>query len=174
MPPLICSSYSDFREERALLCAHAYPPIYLLCAERGVAFSPIDPFLQLERPVYGRRHPEWQWTLTEPKHENPAAFMDELAWSRNTLLSFLVDAPHAKGCFFWIGAKYGWMPSGKLAAQARKVCAWVQGFYDDTGFDSASVHEMLLNRFVVEKIDQVVTAMPTIVRPAPCILHPAS
>ncbi len=30
--PLICTSYSDFREERALLRSQAYPALYALCA----------------------------------------------------------------------------------------------------------------------------------------------
>ena len=73
-------------QERALLRSDAYPAIYELCTNRGVAFCPIDPFLQLERPVYGRAEQEWQWSVTEPKDQNPAAFKDELAWSRDMLI----------------------------------------------------------------------------------------
>ena len=77
--PLICTSYNDFREERSLLRSE-FSSLYELCAERGVAFSPVDPFMQLERPEYGRGEREWQWTLTEPKDQNPAAWKDDLVW----------------------------------------------------------------------------------------------
>ena len=79
MRALICTSYNDFREERSLLRSE-FSSLYELCAERGVAFSPVDPFMQLERPEYGRGEREWQWTLTEPKDQNPAAWKDDLVW----------------------------------------------------------------------------------------------
>ena len=151
--PIVCSSYEDFREERALLCSLAYPEVHELCAERGVAFSPIEPFLQMEFPLYGRRRPPWQWALTDPESEPPPAFRDELAWSRTTLASLLAVAPKSNGCFLWVGAKYGWVPKGQLMAQVKKQFGWVNEFYHETGFDSASITEIVFNRFVVEKVD---------------------
>ena len=153
--PLICTPYYDFREERALLRTHTYKALYPVCADRGVAFSPIDPFFQLERPQYGRAERGWQWIETEPQHENPAAFKDELAWSKDMLVSFLVEIPYANAWLFWIGATYGWVPKGPHATAAKKACSWVHDFYEDTGFDTASITEMVYNRYVLEKIDQV-------------------
>ena len=42
-----------------------------------------------------------------------------------------------------------------MLTQAQKVCGWVSAFYDETGFDTASVTEMVYNRYVLEKIDQL-------------------
>ena len=156
--PLICTSYNDFREERSLL-RKEFASLYELCAERGVAFSPVEPFLQLERPEYGRGQREWQWTLTEPKDQNPAAWKDDLVWSRGMLISMLIDIVKCNAWLFWIGATYGWVPTGSLMAQAKKACAWVKSFYDETGFDTASVSEMVFNRYVLEKIDQLPTVL---------------
>jgi len=97
--------------------------------------------------------------LTEPKDQNPAAWKDDLVWSRVMLISMLIDISKCNAWLFWIGATYGWVPTGSLIFAAKKACAWVQSFYDETGFDTASVSEMVFNRYVLEKIDQLPTVL---------------
>ena len=39
--------------------------------------------------------------------------------------------------------------------QAKKALPWVQRFYDETAFDTASVTDIVYSRYVVDRVEQV-------------------
>ncbi|EKX53570.1 hypothetical protein GUITHDRAFT_132680 [Guillardia theta CCMP2712] len=154
--PLIFTTYQDFREERMLLLNESFPSLHQMCCDRGVAFCPVDPFLQIyDQTTQGRGPQAWQWV----GFGEEAMLDDELVQSKSMLMCSMEDVKETNVWLFFVGGRYGWVPPAPLLRQAKQKIEWAREFYEESGMENSSLGEVMYTAIVVNRMDEISTKL---------------